>query len=151
MFRKFRFSPGAFRITVPWLRNKPFLGLLFTIGAIFFAFLLLPFVLIIMLISSVGRFRLNKDEVESHLSEEIDRLKKLCYTELRKLEKDVEAKQIKGRSGTEYNVEAVGIWDEGCEGGKLRVCVSIDDGGLSSFWPLSRSFIIAPDGSIAKK
>jgi hypothetical protein len=38
-----------------------------------------------------------------------------------------------------------GFWDDK-KLGNLRVCGSIDDGGLRAFFPVTDSFIIAPDG-----
>lgn len=50
-----------------------------------------------------------------------------------------------GASGTEYQVEIEAVWDDR-PGHNLRVLMSIDDGGLRAFAPMTDDFIVAPDG-----
>lgn len=57
-----------------------------------------------------------------------------------------------GLTGVVYQVVSESWWDSsmfgwGGKGGNLRVTVAVDDGGWSSFVPLTDDFIIAPDGS----
>jgi hypothetical protein len=53
---------------------------------------------------------------------------------------------VKGLSGTGYQVSVQVIWD-GDPQGDIRVIGSIDDGGWRVFVPLTDAFIMAPDGS----
>lgn len=54
--------------------------------------------------------------------------------------------EIRGKSGTGYQVEIEVIWDNK-PNGNIRVLGAIDDGRLRAYSPLTRSFILAPDGS----
>ena len=51
-----------------------------------------------------------------------------------------------GASGTEYQVEIEAVWDDRPEH-NLRILMSIDDGGLRAFVPMTDDFIVTPDGS----
>jgi hypothetical protein len=53
---------------------------------------------------------------------------------------------VVGGSGAEYQLEVQVFWDQKT-GGNVRVIGSIDDGGLRAFFPLTNSFITAPDGT----
>jgi hypothetical protein len=58
-----------------------------------------------------------------------------------------EGRTLQGQSGSVYQVELEAFRDDG-KTGNLRVAVFVDDGALSAFVkPLTRDFIIAPDGS----
>jgi hypothetical protein len=48
-------------------------------------------------------------------------------------------------SGNRFQIEVMAVWDDR-KGENLRVFVSVDDGGLSVFSPLTVDFIVAPDG-----
>jgi len=52
-----------------------------------------------------------------------------------------------GASGAEYQLDAEVHWDDEPRG-NVRVIGSIDDGGLRAFFPLTNSFIMAPDGTL---
>lgn len=52
---------------------------------------------------------------------------------------------VPGPSGTVYQLEIQAVWD-GPRNGNLRVIGSIDDGGLRAFVPLTRDFVLSPDG-----
>jgi hypothetical protein len=54
--------------------------------------------------------------------------------------------EVSGTSGTPYQVEVQAFWDAG-KPGDLRVLVAVDDGAIQAFAPLTRDFIIGPDGS----
>jgi hypothetical protein len=103
----------------------------------------------------------NKREAKAILAEQVGRLRKQSYSELRRYQskerfrlgplsfgggENVEAFEVTGESGAEYQLEIQSFWDDK-PNGDLRVCVSIDDGGLRAYSPLTDSFIIAPDGS----
>jgi hypothetical protein len=58
-----------------------------------------------------------------------------------------EGRTLRAQSGSEYHVELEAFWDDR-KSGNLRVTVLVDDGALRAFVkPLSRDFIVAPDGS----
>ena len=58
-----------------------------------------------------------------------------------------ETSEVTGSSGATYHTETQVFWDDQ-EHRNLRVMVSIDDGTWrSSHVPLSRDFIVAPDGT----
>ena len=54
--------------------------------------------------------------------------------------------EVVGPSGSQYQVEITGFWDDR-KAGNLRVIVTIDDGGWRAFMPLTTGFIVGPDGS----
>ena len=56
-----------------------------------------------------------------------------------------ENQELTAGSGAEYQLEVEGFWDDRRKQ-HLRVVVAVDDGGWRAFVPLTRSFIIAPDG-----
>ena len=79
----------------------------------------------------------------------VDDLRRRSYAELRDdFLRKPGCEEITGGSGIAYQRETEAYWD-GPKGGHLRVVVSVDDGGWSSFCPLTESFIVAPDGSFA--
>ena len=90
---------------------------------------------------------MDRAEAEEILATELARVRGMSYAEIRTLIKDSEHVDVTGKSGTEYQVESQAMWDSKPEG-DLRVMVSIDDGGWRAVVPLTRSFIIAPDGSL---
>jgi hypothetical protein len=89
----------------------------------------------------------NREQAQSILSAEIERLRQLGYEELisRLLDKQ-ETFERAAPDGTPYQVELQGFWDDQASG-KLRVFVNVDDGCWRAFVPLSDGFIRAPDGS----
>lgn len=58
----------------------------------------------------------------------------------------VEMVERVGSRGVVYQVESESIWDDR-KRGHIRVVVGVDDGGWRAFYPLTDSFIIAPDGT----
>jgi hypothetical protein len=92
------------------------------------------------------------DEAEARviLQAEIDKLRSLTYEQLKeRLLGEVEAVEVVGPSGAEYQLELQAMWDDPRrKDGNLRVISSIDDGrAWRAFVPLTDSFSIAPDGS----
>ena len=91
------------------------------------------------------------DNVEAGaiLDDLLSRLRSLPYAELvQRYLDETESFEQDGASGVTYQLEVQAFWDSPRAPGRdLRVMASIDDG---SFWrsisPLSRSFIMAPDG-----
>lgn len=83
-------------------------------------------------------------EAQRLLQRELDHLRTLPYGELLGLS---QARQERAPSGVVYNIEIEAFFDDPHRKQDLRVMVSIDDGGLRSFRPLTGDFVIAPDGS----
>ena len=93
---------------------------------------------------------MNSAEAKQLLEEAVERLRGRSRAQLARLLGNPEVSTVKGPSGQTYQVETEAIWDDR-EGQDLRVMVLIDDGGWSSLSPMSKSFIIAPDGSFVGK
>ncbi len=66
------------------------------------------------------------------------------YGALAELVGQTNVREIEAPDGTSYQVELSVLWDER-PGGAIRVLGSIDDGGLRSYWPLTRDFIRYPN------
>jgi hypothetical protein len=89
---------------------------------------------------------MDKKEAKAILLEQIERYRNRPYQELVKLIGKDEHFLIKGRLNTEYQVEIQAFWDDKSQT-NVRVIGSIDDGGVSAFFPMSVDFIRAPDGT----
>ena len=89
---------------------------------------------------------MNRDTARALLDEELMRLRAFSFVDFLKALDVTSIKRVKGRDGNTYQVEWQAFWD-GKKGGNIRVLVSVDDGGLSAFIPMSGAFIISPDGS----
>lgn len=59
------------------------------------------------------------------------------------IDADPVAYEVRGPSGTLYQIEIEAFWDDK-QSGNIRVMGSIDDGGLRAFVPLSEDFIKNP-------
>jgi hypothetical protein len=57
-----------------------------------------------------------------------------------------ETRVLRADSGVEYQAEVTVFWDGG-KRNDARVIVGVDDGGFRAVMPLTRDFIVAPDGS----
>lgn len=95
---------------------------------------------------------MDTEEATRLLAPHVERLRRVPYSDLVRYVDEVEAFEVTGESGTMYNVEIQAFWDSGQKGGNLRVLASIDDGRfrwrfLPVVVPLTKAFIIAPDGS----
>jgi len=90
---------------------------------------------------------MDKAEAEIILVNQLRLYKQLSYSDLKDRLGDVDAYEVTGASGKEYQLEFEVHWD-GNPDGDLRVLGAIDDGGWSAFCPLSRDFIVSPDGRI---
>jgi hypothetical protein len=88
---------------------------------------------------------MNKREAKLTMEQRLRALRLLTYERLLEFQSPV-TETIHAPSGHSYQLEVQALWDDKQEK-TLRVLVSIDDGGLRSFAPLSEDFIIAPDGS----
>jgi len=89
---------------------------------------------------------MDSGEARTLLGKEIARLRKQSYDELRRRVDAPETIGIEAGPDRRYQVEIQAFWDQRKDG-DLRVLVSIDDGGLRAFAPMSGDFIVAPDGS----
>ncbi len=74
-------------------------------------------------------------------------LRDLAHETLVQRVKETEAHEVTAASGVVYQVETMVYWD-GRAGGDIRVIAAVDDGGWRAFRPLSRDFIMCPDGSL---
>jgi hypothetical protein len=75
-------------------------------------------------------------------------LRGLPYADLvTRLRGQSEMSQVTAPSGHVYNVELCGGWETAVPD-HLRVWCNVDAGGLGSFAPLTRAFIVAPDGTL---
>lgn len=54
--------------------------------------------------------------------------------------------ELTGPSGAAYQAEVMAVLDDARHNRHLRVIVMVDHGGWSAYRPVSRDFIIAPDG-----
>jgi hypothetical protein len=90
----------------------------------------------------------NKREAREIQAARIEELRRLSYQELveRLVDTGPLIEEIVGPSGTTYQLEIQGLWEDK-RSSTLRVLVSIDDGGWRSFMPLGGAdFIMRPDG-----
>ncbi len=88
---------------------------------------------------------MDKKEARGLLRARIESLRSLGHSELQAY-LSPETTELTGSSGTTYQLETQAFWDSGRPGKNLRVLVSIDDGGIRAFAPMSGDFIISPDG-----
>ena len=89
---------------------------------------------------------MDKQRAKAILSEQMSQLRSQTYSQLKEFMGNSQHLEITAPSGKEYQLEFESWWDDKQES-NLRVVVSIDDRGLRAFFPLTNSFIIAPDGS----
>ncbi|MGD8822297.1 MAG: hypothetical protein PVG63_04275 [Anaerolineales bacterium] len=93
---------------------------------------------------------MDKQEAQKILDAQARRFGQMAFRELVALIKSPAIERVQGETGTVYQIEVQAFWDHPRRPGEnLRVLISIDDGGLlSSLFPLSIDFIMAPDGSL---
>jgi hypothetical protein len=90
---------------------------------------------------------MDKAEAGAILATEVQNLRTRPYFELiRRLLDEQETFEVTAASGVRYQVELDAFWDDK-RAKNLRVIGAIDDGGRSSYLPLTDDFIVAPDGS----
>ncbi len=88
---------------------------------------------------------MNRTEALSILDAALADYRARRHGELLYLLQEPDTSTVEGPSGATYQLEFLAVWDEQ-EGGNLRVFGHIDDGGLRAFVPLTRDFLVAPDG-----
>jgi hypothetical protein len=74
------------------------------------------------------------------------RLRMLPYSKLAAMVGTNENKEIVGNDGNTYQLEIDVFWDN-TKPGDVRVMAAVDDGGWRAFKPLTRDFIMRPDGT----
>jgi hypothetical protein len=86
-------------------------------------------------------------EARTILKSQLDRLRTKSYGELVALIGVHETTEVKGPSGVTYQVQLQAFWDDPKKPNQvLRIMGAIDDGGLRAYFPMSNSFLMAPDG-----
>jgi HNH endonuclease len=90
---------------------------------------------------------MDKSEAQKILGEQLARFS--SYTELVPLveAERVENFEVRGASGTKYQVEVQFFWDDKRRR-VVRVVGSIDDGGIRAFVPLTQTLLISPPESV---
>jgi hypothetical protein len=89
---------------------------------------------------------LNEGIARTLRDQELIRLRTSPYQDLLKYIDNPSSTILNGPDGKRYQIETQVFWDTK-KSGNIRVMVSVDDGGLTSFKPLCGDFIISPDGS----
>jgi hypothetical protein len=87
----------------------------------------------------------NRSEADRILKEHVQLARSRSWNDLRTTVGDPENHEVAGPSGASYQIETQALWDDHPEG-NLRVIVSIDDGGLRAFVPLTDDFILSKVG-----
>src|SRR5262245_44548140 len=90
------------------------------------------------------RRHMNKSEAKKILGEQLARF--ISHADLLPLveSRHVEALEIRGASGTVYQVEVQFFWED--EHRRIvRVVGSIDDGGIRAFVPMTEALLISPN------
>lgn len=87
---------------------------------------------------------MDKAEAQKVFSEQLARFSRRSYSELVSLVQSshVEDFEVRGASGTTYQVEVQFFWDDKPKG-VIRVVGSIDDGGIRAFVPLTETFLVS--------
>ena len=85
------------------------------------------------------RTKLNHEIANALMNEELIRLRKSSYEELLKFVKMPMNTCLYGPDGKKYQIESQAFWDSK-KGGNIRAMVSVDDGGIRAFAPLTTSF-----------
>jgi hypothetical protein len=90
---------------------------------------------------------MDRNEAHAVLAAYLNRYRGRSYAELASCvgEGCIDTAQATGARGDEYQIEIQCLWDDK-PNGNVRVVASVDDGGLRAFCPLTRCFIIRPDG-----
>ena len=90
---------------------------------------------------------MDKTEARQLALDRITELRQMSYAELRdRFLEQRQCDEVRAVSGTVYQVETEGFWDDRKES-HLRILVYVDDGGWAAFSPVGDGFIVAPHGS----
>lgn len=92
---------------------------------------------------------MNKSEAQNVLGDQLARFRQRSYADLVPLVESshVEDFEVRGTSGTKYQVEVQFFWDDKPRG-VIRVVGSIDDGGIRAFIPLTQTFLVSRPESV---
>ena len=90
---------------------------------------------------------MDNEEAKALIEVELAAMRGQGYAALaRRIAEEPMQLERKGSRGAVYQVEIQCMWEHR-PGGNVLVLASIDDGGWRAFSPLTRDFIMAPDGS----
>jgi hypothetical protein len=89
-------------------------------------------------------------EAKAVLSDHLAQWRQRKYAELVGLLGKPRVAELRGPSGTTYQVVVEAHWDDR-PGGPVRVLASIDDGGWRALKPLTDDFIVAPDRPVGHR
>jgi hypothetical protein len=90
---------------------------------------------------------MNKTQAIQIVETELELFRAKSYSELVLLvDSEPTVGQKLGSSGKEYQFEIIVYWDDK-PGGNVRVIGHVDDGGWRAYFPLTTSFIKAPDNT----
>jgi hypothetical protein len=83
---------------------------------------------------------MNTVEAKAVLKERLQQYRQRSYEELAKLVGSVTTEEVRGPSGTAYQLEYQFCWDDKPQA-DIRVIGSIDDGRMRAFLPVTDDFI----------
>ena len=89
---------------------------------------------------------MNHEEARQVLLHHLEQYRGRSYSDLVGLVDTCVTAEIVAPSGTKYQIEVQGLWDDKPHG-NLRVLGTIDDYGWRALHPLAEAFILAPSGS----
>ena len=89
---------------------------------------------------------MDKEEAKIKLREILRSYRAFEYSDLRNLIDSPNTFEVSGDSGVQYQLEVQAFWDDE-PGNNIRVILSIDDGGLRAFYPMTEDFIMSPSGT----
>jgi hypothetical protein len=90
---------------------------------------------------------MNEQAASECLALQSTELQQLTYKELTSLIDKPCSKWVTGPDGQQYQVQVKVFWDSK-KSENVRVILSIDDGGLRAFVPLTDSFIMSRTGQL---
>src|SRR5688572_10402491 len=94
---------------------------------------------------------MDKEEARQLLRDHLQIYRSRSYQDLVRLIGETQVAEVRGASGTDYQIEVEVQWDER-PGGYIRVLGAIDDGGFRpAFLPVCDDFILAPDGTFTAR
>ncbi len=89
---------------------------------------------------------MDKTEAQLELGKILRTYRAREYSDLRDLIGSENTFEVRGDSGVQYQLEVQAFWDDKPDN-NIRVSVSIDDGGLRAFFPMTDDFIMSPSGA----